>query len=191
MSPKRRPATKSRMIKREFDVDLTLLANRQLFIHEEVDDECARRINRHLFALDTVNHKPIMLYIDSPGGNCSAGLSIINAMKTIDSPVVTIIIAEACSMAGQISIAGNKRVCYETSVWMAHDGATYIEDYFCKIKDRAKFLEKYDKLLEDHLRKHTNLTDREIKKSKNGELWLFADDMLDKGIVDEIIVHKK
>ena len=191
MSPRKRPAKKARMIKQEFDVDLTLLANRQLFLQEEIDEETSQRINKHLFALDTVSHKPIMIYIDSPGGSCSSGISIINAMKTIESPVVTIIIGEACSMAGQISIAGNKRSCYENSVWMVHDRATYMEDYFAKIKDRAKFLDEYDKLLEKHLREHTKLTDKEIKRSKNGELWLFSEDMINKGIVDEIILHSK
>jgi len=188
-SKKRKPAFKKSTVKQEFDVDLTLLKNRQLFLHNVINDESAKRINRHLFALDTVNHDPIMLYIDSPGGSCSAGLSIINSMKTIDSPVVTIINSEVCSMGGHISVAGNKRACYSNSVFMAHDASTYIEDYFGKIEDRAEFLKKYKKILDDNLRKHTKLTESELKKAKNGELWLFADDMLAKGIVDEIILH--
>lgn len=192
MKPKKRkPAYKKRLPKHEFDVDLTLLKNRQLFLHQEINDDSARQINKHLFALDTLNHDPIMLYIDSPGGSCSAGLSIINAMKTVDSPIVTIINSEVCSMGGQISVAGDKRVCYENSVWMAHDASTYMEDYFGKIEDRAPFLKKYKKLLDDNLRKHTKLTEAEIRRAKNGELWLFADAMLEKGIVDEIILDRK
>ena len=191
MKPRKRPATKRRIISYEFDVELTLLQNRQIFLQQEVDEEIAEKINKQLFALDTINHQPIHLYIDSPGGSCSAGLSIINTMKTVESPIVTIIIGEACSMGGQISVAGDKRVAYENSVWMAHDGATEMEDYFGKIKDRAKFLEEYDKLLEKHLREHTKLTEADIKKAKNGELWLFSSDMLAKGVIDEILVLDK
>jgi ATP-dependent Clp protease protease subunit len=191
MKSKRKPAYKKTVPKQEFDVDLTLLKNRQIFLQEEINDKTAIDINKKLFALDTLNHNPIMLYIDSPGGSCSAGLSIINIMKTIDSPVVTIINSEVCSMGGHISIAGDKRVCYSNSVFMAHDMSTYMEDYSGKIKHRAKFLEKYYDLLEENLRKHTNLTEKELRQARDGELWLFADEMLDKGIVDEIILHDK
>src|SRR3989304_7349034 len=191
MNSKRNPAMRSMYIKQEFDVELTCLHNRQIFLQQEVDEYISLEINKQLYALDTLNHNPIMLYIDSPGGSCSAGLSIINTMQSIESPVVTIIMGEACSMAGQISIAGTKRVCYENSVYMVHDGATEMSDYFGKIKDRAKFLEEYDKLLEKHLRKYTKLSEKEILQAKNGELWLFADEMLEKGIVDEILISPK
>lgn len=186
MTPRRKPKHKTTLVKKEFDIDLTLLGNRQLILFEEINEESAQRIVKSLYALDTLNHKPIMLYIDSPGGSCSSGLSIINAMKTIESPVVTIIHGEACSMAGYISIAGTKRVCYNTSNWMAHDLETEFEGTSLKIKDRAEYIEKYANLLDIFLRKHTKLNDKEIFKARVGELWLFADEMKEKGIVDEI-----
>jgi ATP-dependent Clp protease protease subunit len=189
MNPKKRkPAHKTSLVKKEFDIDLTLLGNRQLFLYDAVDEDSSLKIIKALYALDTLNTKPIMLYLNTPGGHCSDGLSIIDAIKTITSPVVTIITNEVCSMGGHISVAGNKRACYENSVWMAHDMASYVEDYSLKIKDRAEFLEKYYNILEENLRKHTKLSDKEIEKARVGELWLFADDMLEKGIVDEIIV---
>ena len=188
---KKKPAKKARMIKQEFDVDLTLFANRQLFLQEEIDLETAQRLCKQLFALDTVNHQPIMLYIDSPGGDPSAGISIINAMRTIESSIVTIITGEACSTASDISIAGDKRVCYDTSTWMSHDLHAEVEGKSIALKDQAVYIENYTKMLYDHLRKYTDLSEKDILKSKHGELYLFADDMLDKGIVDEIIVHSK
>ena len=93
-------------------------------------------------------------------------------------------------MGGHISVAGNKRVCYSKSVFMAHDAAGYIEDYFTKIRDRAKFYEEYyDRVLNSNLKKYTKLTDEELLQARNGELWLFAEEMLEKGIVDEIITN--
>ncbi len=190
MTPKRKPAHKTSLVKKEFDIDLTLLGNRQLFLYDVVDEESSLKLIKSLYALDTLNHRPIMLYLNTPGGSCSDGLAIIDAMKTIESPVVTIITNEVCSMGGHISVAGNKRVCYPNSVWMAHDMSAYIEDYSLKIHDRAKFLEKYYEMLEENLRKHTNLTSAELKKARVGELWLFADEMLEKKVVDEILVIK-
>jgi len=191
MSPKRKPIHKTSLVKKEFDIDLTLLGNRQLFLYDVIDEESAPKIIKALYALDTLNHNPIMLYLNTPGGNCSDGLAIIDAMKTIESPVVTIITNEVCSMGSHISVSGDKRVCYENSVWMAHDMSTSMEDYSGKLKYRAKFLEEYYELLEENLRKHTNLTEKELKLARDGELWFFSNAMLDKNIVDEIIVHKK
>ncbi len=189
MKPKKKKPVYKKQ-KQEFDVEATLLKNRQLFLNDGIDNESATKKIRQLFALDTINHHPIMLYINSGGGSCTAGLALMNVMRTIKSPVVTIINEEVCSMGGYISIAGDKRVCYEDSVWMAHDMASYIEDYSLKIKDRARFIETYYHILEENLRRYTDLTEKEIKYARTGELWLTANDMLDKGIVDEIIVHE-
>lgn len=189
MAPKRKPSHKTRLVKNEFDIDLTLLGNRQLFLYDVVHEESSLKLIKSLYALDTVNNKPIMLYLNTPGGSCSDGLAIIDAIKTIESPVVTVITNEVCSMGGHISVVGNKRICYPNSVFMAHDMATYMEDYSGKIRDRARFLEKYYKILEENLRNHTNLSEKELKQARNGELWLFADEMLAKGIVDEILIN--
>ena len=187
-NPRRKPAKKKRVIKQEFDVDLTLLQNRQLFLFEDINEKSSKKIIKKLYALDTINSKPIMMYINSPGGSCSDGFAIIDAMKTVRSPIVTIISNEVCSMAGHISVNGDHRVCYENSIFMAHDMASYVEDYSLKIRDRADFLETLYQLLENNLKKHTKLSSEELLKSRTGELWLFADDMLKKGIVDEILL---
>ena len=186
MTSKKKPIHKSRLIKQEFDVDLTLLGNRQLFLFDGIHDNSAEKIVKELYALDTINHNPIMLYLDSGGGNCSSGLAIINTMRTIKSPIVTMIKGEVCSMGAYISIAGNKRVCYNDSSWMTHDISAYIEETSQKIIDRARYLEKFYKIIEAKLRKYTKLNEKEIIKARNGELWLCADEMLSKGIVDEI-----
>lgn len=193
MNPKKRtPASKKKkFIKFDFDVDQTLLKNRQIFdLYDSIDEDSAKKTIKKLYALDTINHNPIHLYINSGGGCCSSGMAIINAMKTVKSPVVTII-EEVCSMGGHISVAGDKRVCYESSVWMAHDAQGDAEDYFQKMIARADFCKKYyDKVLEKNLRDHTKLTESDLKKAKNQELWLFPDDMLKKGVVDEIIINE-
>lgn len=190
MSPKKKPSYRTKHVKKEFDVDLTLLNNRQLFLFDAVDEESSQKLVKQIYALDALNTDPIMLYLNTPGGHCSDGLAIIDAIKMVDSPVVTIITNEVCSMGGHISVAGNKRVCYPNSVWMAHDMYSYMEDYSGKIKDRAKFLEQYYDVLENNLRKHTKLTNADLRQARNGELWLFAKDMKEKGIVDEIIPYE-
>lgn len=186
MPPKKKPALKRSLIKHEFDVDLTVLENRQIFLFEDVTDDVAQRINKQLFALDAVNSNPIMLYINSDGGCCSSGLSIINTMRTIDSPVVTIITGEASSIAGHISASGNKRLCYEDAVWFEHALSTYFEGDSARLINHSGFVKKYKKILNDNLREFTKLTEADIKKIDTEDLYLFADEMKAKGIVDEI-----
>lgn len=188
---RKKPATKRKLISNEFDVELTLLYNRQLFITGGIDDECADRINKQLIALDIVNHAPIVLHINSEGGYTSSGLAIINVMKTVKSPVVTVINSEACSMGGYIAIAGDRRSCYENCSFMAHDLETEFEGTSLKMINRTKYIEQYSILLDKFLKDNTKLSPDQLKKAKTGELWLFADEMLNRGIVDEIIVHEK
>ena len=104
----------------------------------------------------------------------------------IDAPVHTIIMGETNSMAGIISIVGQTRSATKNSVWMTHDMEVYFEDYFKKVKDKVEFLKKYDKMIDQIYMDHTKLTKQEINKAKVGELWLFPDEMLKKGIIDEI-----
>lgn len=185
------PASKVKKVERfEFDVEQTLLKNKQIFLFGDIDEYSELHICQKLYALDTLNKNPIHLYINSGGGCTDSGISIINTMESIQSPVITIIKAEACSMAGIISVCGDKRVCYTNSNWMGHAMACEVEGKVTDIKDRAKYLEKYDNMLERILREHTTLSSKDITKARNGELWLFADEMLDKEIVDEVITFE-
>lgn len=186
MSPKRKPAHRKSLIKKEFDVDLTLLENRQIFLYEEVTQLSSKRIIKELYALDTINHSPIMLYINSEGGNCACGLAIINAMRTVNSPVVTVISGEASSIAGHISASGNKRVSYADAVWFEHSLDTYFEGNSAKLNNHNDFIKKYKKLLNDNLRLYTKLSESDIKKIDIEDMYLYAEEMLDRGIIDEI-----
>jgi len=187
--PKKRK--KHKKYDKDIQIDQILFKNRQLFLFENIEEKITKELVREIRALDTVNHKPIVLYINSPGGSVSDGFAIIDAMKGIKSPVVTIITGEACSMAGLISIAGDKRYMTSNSYWMGHDLAGGIGgDYTTKVLDRAKYLGKYQKQLEDFIKIHTKLTDKDIIKGRHGELWLNAEECYNKGIVDNIIKYK-
>lgn len=172
----------------EYNVSAINFHHRKLFLFAEINNNSAYRIVSHLYALDKIDHKkPIELYINIEGGLCSAGVAIIETIQKIKSPVHTIITGEACSMGSLISVVGNKRFATRTAVWMAHDTYHWIEDYSVKVKDRADFIEKYENMLIKIYKKYTKLNDIELDKAKNGELWLFANDMLKKGIIDKII----
>lgn len=179
--------TKKRKTPAEIKVGDLLLKNRKLFLYNEVEPENMERLVKGLFALDLLNHKPIYLYINSPGGEVADGFSLINTIKLIKSPVYTIITGEACSMAGLISIVGKRRYMIENTFWMTHDLSGGIHgDYSGKVEYRAKYLGKLWKVIENHLTMHTKLSIKEIELARNGELWLDSQECLSKGVVDEI-----
>ena len=171
----------------DIDIEQILLKNRQLFLFDIIDDKLANRINKELFALDKVSRKPIVLRINSGGGSLPAGFSIIDTMKTLHCPVITVVTGYACSMAGIIAVAGDQRVIFKHAVWMAHDLNAYTCDYVTKMLDYAEFLKQSQKRVFEFLGSHTNLSSSELTKARNGELWLFADECKKKGIVDIVV----
>lgn len=176
---------------KKVDIDQILLKGRQLFLFETIRKESAKRIVERLIALDKISGKPIAIWINSGGGSISDGFAIIDTMKQIRASVITIIVGEACSMAGIVSVAGNRKLMNEHAIWMSHDMSGGIGgDYTTKVLDRAKFLGQYQKRLFDFLKEHTKLSEKELTRAKTGELWFYAEDCKKKGIVDGIIGEK-
>ncbi len=169
-------------------IDEILLKNRQVFLNEGVTDASALRVSKEIMALDLDKKAPIYFWLNSPGGSCAAGLALINVMRRCKSKIITIINTEVCSMGGHISVAGHERWMVKNGVWMAHDMSGGIGgDYSLKVRDRADFLEKWYAVLEENLKKYTKLSASEYHKARTGELWLFADECLKRGIIDKVI----
>lgn len=162
---------------------------RRIMLYADIDENSAYVINFKLRGMSLLDKKsPIYLEINSCGGDMSAGFSIIDTMKLIEAPVITIVNGIAASMAFTISICGKKRYATEHSWFMQHPISEMMgEEYANFIKDRTAFLTKIEKQSEELLRKYTKLSDEEMIRIRNGELWLTAKEAKRKGIVDKII----
>ena len=171
-----------------FDAKEVLHLHRQLFLYGCITDNLANFIKQNLIAFDIVSDQPITMWITSPGGSCSAGLSIIEVMQKIKSPIITIISGEVASMASYISVCGDVRWGFEgSSIWMQHPLASGQQDYLPFIKDRTAFLAKYNQIMIKLLQENTKLTEDDYKKIEGGELWVFPDELISKGIVDKLL----
>lgn len=161
--------------------------NRIIFLYSEINEDTAKEVNMALMAMHILDKKaPIMMEINSPGGSCLDGLSIIDTMVAIGNPIYTNICGEACSMATYVAMCGTKRFMTKNSYWLAHPMASWSSDYINFMKDRAKFTERLDKTLDKIYRKYTKLTKADFNKFHNGELWLNASQCKRKGIIDRI-----
>lgn len=168
--------------------ELVLAEARYIILYDEIYSESAREVNTKLIAMSVKSpRKPIIIEINSPGGSVSDGIAIMNTIQTIPCPVVTIINGEACSMAGFISVVGDKRLITPNSYWMGHPMFDVTAGNPQTIKDHAIYIEKLEGDLQSIFKKKTKLTDVEFKKMMNGELWLSSKECFEKGIVDEVI----
>lgn len=171
-----------------FDAKEVLHTHRQLFLYGAINDVNANYVKQNLIAFDIVAIQPITLWLTSPGGSCSAGLSIIEVMNQIASPIITVISGEVCSMAASISVCGDMRWAFkDTGVWMQHSMSSGQSDYLNYLKDRTAFLVMYNEILTKVMKANTKLSPDDYKKIETGELWLTGDELLEKGIVDKLI----
>lgn len=171
----------------KIEPEQTLLRTRQILLYGEINTETAKEVIEKLITLNDISHEPISLWINSGGGSVSDGFAIIDAIRGLEGKIYTIINGRASSIAGLISLVGDKRYMTEHSVWMAHDVYGGVEDYLTKVEARGDFYKTVQKQAFDHLRKYTKLSEAELTKARHQELWLYAEDCLKKGIIDTIL----
>ena len=167
-----------------------MIQNRIISINSEITTELANKIVMELLYLDSENHEDINLYINSPGGDVTAGLAIIDVMNAIKSNVNTISIGKCYSMAAVILACGHKgkRAMLENSEIMIHEVAiTHVEgktNEILSIANRAK--EKNNKIM-NILSKNSKLTINFLKQISKKDYYMNSKEALEKGFIDKII----
>ena len=175
-------------LKYEIDIDQIHLHARQLFLYGSIDEKSTNYIMKGILGLTELNKEiPINLFINSPGGECQDGFAIIDIIKGMCVPVNTFITGKACSMAGLISVCGSKRFMTKNSIWMGHEMHTGVIDYVSKALDRADYWKVVQKQIYSILSDNTKLSQKELYKASRGELWLDAEQCLEKGVIDVIV----
>jgi ATP-dependent Clp protease protease subunit len=172
---------------REINIEQVLLHSRQVFLTGDICEESSLNIVVQLIALQEINKKPIVLWINSCGGDLASGYSIIATMRMSTAPIITIINGEACSMAGNISLYGHRRYITSESWWMAHDVASCQRESASKLIARTFQLQKEQCNWISLLKEKTKLTAKDLEIAQNQELWLSAIQCKEKGIVDDVL----
>lgn len=185
--------TKKKVIKNQrksrakIEPDQLLLQARRILIFGTIDQQMASNVIKQLLTLDGLSNEPITIMINSDGGGVSDGFAIIDTINTISTPVVTFIVGRACSMAGLISISGKARLMTENSIWMAHDIYGGGADYGSKVLASVEHIGELQKRTFSFLAKHTKLSQVDLDKARNQELWLYSEDCKKKGIVNAVV----
>lgn len=176
------------------EIEDKIINSRILFIDNEINIEEANKLIINLLYLDSISHEDINLYINSPGGDLSAGLAIIDIINNIKSNVNTICLGRCYSMAAIVLACGNKgkRAMLPNSEVMIHEVAiTHMEG---RTKDVLRIAnmtkEKNEKIL-SILAKNTNLTINNLKELTKTDYYMNAEEALEKSFIDKIIDNKK
>ena len=173
----------------QMDVFSRLMKERIIWVAGVVDDVMSTTLQAQLMYLDSVNHDEITMHIDSPGGSVKSGLSIINVMKMIKSPIKTINTGLAASMGSVLLAAGTpgRRYSLEDSKTMLHQSSGGAGG---NIQDAEIAMEQW-KLINDRLfyllGKFTNNAPDYLKSITIRDKWLSADEAKKLGVVDEVI----
>ena len=179
---------------RSYDIYSRLLKERVVFVVGPVEDYMANVIVAQLLFLESENpDKDIHLYINSPGGSVTAGLAVYDTMQFIKADVSTMCIGQAASM-GAVLLAGGaagKRYCLPHSRMMIHQPLGGFQGQASDIDIHAKEILLVRERLNRILARHTGKSLDEISNDTDRDNFLGAQESIDYGLIDEIMVSRK
>lgn len=181
---------KDGQVERAYDIYSRLLKDRIVFLGEPIDDHVANIIIAQLLFLDAENSdQDIKFYINSPGGSVSAGLAIYDTMQYIKSPVSTICVGLAASMASVLLAAGakGKRFALPNSEVLIHQVMGGTEGQASDIKIHAEHILKTKDKMNRIIAKHTGQKVATVEKDSDRDNYLSAEEALNYGLIDKII----
>ena len=175
---------------RAYDIYSRLLKERIIFLVGPVEDYMANLVAAQLLFLEAENpDKDIHLYINSPGGSVTAGMSIYDTMQFIKPDVSTICIGQACSM-GAFLLAGGapgKRHCLPNSRMMIHQPLGGFQGQASDIEIHAKEILFIRERLNTLMAKHSGHTLEEIERDTNRDNFMSAEAAREYGLIDAVI----
>ena len=178
---------------RAFDIFSRLLKDNVIFAVGPIEDQMANLIIAQMLFLESENpSKDIYLYINSPGGSITSGLSIYDTMQFIKPDVSTICVGQAASM-GAILLAGgaeSKRFSLPNSRMMIHQPISGFQGQASDIDIHAKEVLKMKSLVNSILSKHTGKTQKQIAKDTDRDNFMDAESALKYGLIDQILKER-
>ena len=175
------------------DVYSRLMMDRIIFLSGEVNGDKMDTIVAQMLFLNSLNHNPIHLYINSGGGECYAGLELVSVMRYIESPVYTTVLGLAASMAAVIASNGEKghRKALPYSRFMIHQPSSGVG--YSTFRDQQIHLEEMQSLKHDLyevLADNSGQSIEEIERMCDRDNWMKAEEAIKLGFLDEVIRNK-
>ena len=179
---------------RAFDIYSRLLKERVIFITGAVEDHMANLIVAQLLFLEADNpDKDINLYINSPGGSVTAGMSIYDTMSYIKPDISTLCIGQASSMGAVLLTGGTKgkRFALPNSRIMIHQPLGGFQGQASDIEIHAKEVLKIRTKLNEVLSKHSGQKIETIETDTERDNFMSGEEACDYGLIDKVISKRE
>ncbi|MEZ6937526.1 ATP-dependent Clp endopeptidase proteolytic subunit ClpP [Aeromonas sp. S12(2024)] len=178
---------------RSYDIYSRLLKERVIFLTGQVEDHMANLVVAQLLFLESENpDKDIYIYINSPGGSVTAGMSIYDTMQFIKSDVSTVCMGQACSM-GAFLLAGGakgKRFCLPNARVMIHQPLGGFQGQASDIQIHAQEILKIKNTLNERLAFHTGQDMATIERDTDRDNFMSAEQAVAYGLVDGVLSQR-
>ncbi len=175
---------------RAYDIYSRLLKERLIFIVGPVEDQMANLIVAQLLYLESENpDKDIQLYINSPGGSVTSGLSVYDTMQFVSCDISTICIGQAASM-GALLLAGGangKRYALPHSRIMVHQPSAGYQGQATDIEIHAKEVLELKRRLNEIMARHTGQKVGKIQQDLERDNFMGGEQAVKYGIIDTIL----
>ncbi|BEE17479.1 ATP-dependent Clp endopeptidase proteolytic subunit ClpP [Aeromonas enteropelogenes] len=178
---------------RSYDIYSRLLKERVIFLTGQVEDQMANLVVAQLLFLESENpDKDIYIYINSPGGSVTAGMSIYDTMQFIKPDVSTVCMGQACSM-GAFLLAGGakgKRFCLPNARVMIHQPLGGFQGQASDIQIHAQEILKIKNTLNERLAFHTGQDMATIERDTDRDNFMSAEQAVAYGLVDGVLSQR-
>ncbi len=178
---------------RSYDIFSRLLKERIIFLSGPVHDGMATLICAQLLFLEAENpSKDISMYINSPGGVVTAGLSIYDTMQYIKPRVSTLVVGQAASMGSLLLCAGEKGMRYSlpNSRVMVHQPSGGFQGQATDIMIHARETEKLKRRLNEIYVQHTGQSLENVEEALERDRFMSPEEAKDGGLIDEILQNR-
>lgn len=179
---------------RGYDIYSRLLKDRIVLLGTPIDDDVANLIVAQLLFLQAEDpKKDIDLYINSPGGSCTAGLAIYDTIQSLSCDVKTYCIGQCASMGAVLLCAGaeGKRYALPNSRIMIHQPWGGAQGTAADIDIQAKEILRLRSMLNKIIATHTKQSLKKIERDTERDFFLSADEAKDYGLVDHVVESKR
>lgn len=170
------------------------LGDRLFYLDTEVSSDLLHTVTMQIYKINGIDYgvpseerTPIVLVINSRGGSVEDGIALMDAIKQSKTPVIGVCVGYAMSMAFSIYSVCHKRIAMPNAIFMFHDGTEGMLNTTTKFADFAAFSPKIDRRIYKMIAENSKFTSEYLENISPHDNYWFADEMVEKGIVDSII----
>lgn len=168
------------------------LKTRQILLSGEINKELAEKFNKQLLLLEADSNKPVYVYIDSPGGDVSAGFAIYDMIRFVKCPVVLIgngLIASAAALI-LLAVPQNMRVGLPNSEYLIHQPLSGMHGTATEIQIHAANIKKTKAKINKIIAEATGKDLKKVEADTDRDYWLDAEEALEYGLISKVISNR-